>query len=463
MGLLAERNIRKAHEVIARDYAALKGEVLRSVRTGLRNMRVPFNEHDLDAAYNNAWHTLYSRLATGDDFDKPGGFLVEVTKRRVIDEARRARHGLRADAVDIGERGYEHDYVSLIDNRRLIREFTEGLREKLTERECQVVTLCWIEGYTRPEAARILELPEDRVQKIMDSATPKIGEFAQVIREGGWCEEHASMMRAFARDWLKADGDRYKLAKRHLEDCPSCRRFVRALKGLSGLIPPVLIPTHGAGHASPTWHGLNHGVHGAWHHHINLIGPHVIVAKSSAATGASAGAGAGKGALSGGATAAGSGLFASAGSKLGAGLAIAVAGGSLALVGQPSGHAAKPPTRPRTLTQAAVTPAAPRPLTASSGRVISVSNTHATSAGRKTAKRSARHRTKQRSAPQPNLAAPTEFLPETQGTQGSTTSTSSTVAKLTPAPPRPAPVTSARRPRSSTSSGTANEFTFEGH
>jgi hypothetical protein len=53
----------------------------------------------------------------------------------------------------------------------------------------------------------------------------KIGAFMATIADG-WCDAHESLMRAYALRVLAEHGDRYKLAKTHLAECPVCRRFV---------------------------------------------------------------------------------------------------------------------------------------------------------------------------------------------------------------------------------------------
>lgn len=442
MTLLATRRQREARDRIERDYRAMKADVLRTVRSILlsrHNLRL--SEDDLDACYNAAWQTLYESLRKGVELEQPGGnlvkaadlgpadlrneggFLVTVCLRRAIDEVRRTQPGRRVDALEVEDRGVEIDLATALDNRRILREFVAGLREKLTDRECQVATLCWIEGYTRPEAADILRLPESRVQKIMDAATPKIAEFTQTIQEGSWCEEHASMMRAHALYLHDPGGERYALAEHHLADCPSCRRMVRALRGLGAIIPPVWFPLKGSAVSSLLWDKLNGQVHAAWQHHISAIGPHVILAKSGVAAGAGVGTGGavGSGAATGGAGGAGvtgGGLLAGAGAKVGFGVAVVVAGSAIA-VGV-SGNARSAPHRHnepsgiRSAQNAVAAPRGPLPVTStpstSTGSPVSFKRTTSTSRGQLAGNRARRRR----SQPSSSSSSPPglEFLPE---------------------------------------------------
>lgn len=466
MKLLADRKRRETLISLERDYHEIRDDVLRSVRSKLNARHVPYSLDELEEYYNLAWHALYSQLSNGAELDKPGGFLVVFCFRRAVDEARRARPGRRVDVLDIEERGSEHDYVTALDNRRILREFSQGLREKLTARECQVATLCWIEGYSRPEAAQILDLPEARVQKIMDAATPKIAEFAQTIREGGWCEEHESMMRAYALRWFVRGGERHRLAEHHLEDCPSCRRFVRALRGVAALIPPVWIPRHGAGAGSAHWHHLNHKVEAAWHHHIASIGPHVTLAKSSA----TAGAAAGSGSHAGGGAATGGGFFAGAGTKAGAVVAV-IAGGAI-VVGashgdRPTTHHPPPPVKSA---QRLVVNSPHRSFAATSIPTTSGSAAAHTKTTARTAhtprKRPSKPRRIRPAAGSSSTSPNTEFQFE-GASAPSTPSSGTSIATRQTAPTAPSSTSGAGQTRrraptgSSSTSGGCSEFTFE--
>lgn len=472
--LLAIRRQREARDRIERDYRAMKADVLRTVRSILlsrHNLRL--SEDELDACYNAAWQTLYESLAKGAELEEPGGrlvqaadlgpadlrnqggFLVTVCLRRAIDEVRRTQPGRRVDALEVEDRGVELDLATALDNRRILREFVAGLREKLTDRECQIATLCWIEGYTRPEAAAILKLPESRVQKIMDAATPKIAEFAQTIQEGGWCEEHASMMRAHALYLHDPGGERYALAEHHLADCPSCRRMVRALRGLGAIIPPVWLPLHGPAGSSLLWTKLNGQVHAAWHQHIGTIGPHVILAKSGVAAGAGAGTGSavGSGAATGsagGTAATGTGLLAGAGAKVGLGVAVVVAGGAIAVgtggVARSSTHrqaraavvrpAQQPATSPQAVTAATT-------ATTASGSTVTSGRTKASH------HQPAAHHVRKRSQPSSSSPPALEFLPES--------STETQQVATTPA--QPSSTSSPTDPRASTTPSTSTGTT----
>ena len=83
-----------------------------------------------------------------------------------------------------------------LDDRRRMTSLMEGMRERLSERECQAAALCYLHGYSRPEAAEALGVPPKRMEKLMDGVSQKLGGLAEEIDAGTWCENHASLMKA---------------------------------------------------------------------------------------------------------------------------------------------------------------------------------------------------------------------------------------------------------------------------
>src|SRR3712207_6769548 len=119
------------------------------------------------------------------------------------------------------------------------------MRDRLTARECQAATLCYLHDYTRPEAARLMGVEPKRMDKIMDGVSKKVGDLVRAIAAGRWCHERGSLMRAYAFGVLAEDGERRRLAGDHLAGCPGCRAYVRSLRGLSAALPPVALPVGG--------------------------------------------------------------------------------------------------------------------------------------------------------------------------------------------------------------------------
>lgn len=136
------------------------------------------------------------------------------------------------------------------------------------------------------------------MRKLMEGRGPgrpgvasKVGALMQTIREGGWCDEQGSLMRAFAYGILDPEGERYRLALLHSSQCPACRAYVSSLRGLAAVLPPVLLPWGlGAGVLAQAIEGVHAGgVAGA----ASGAGS-AATGGGSAAGGASAGAQAGQ-------------------------------------------------------------------------------------------------------------------------------------------------------------------------
>ena len=94
-------------------------------------------------------------------------------------------------------------------------------------------------------------LSEGRMRKLMEGlgadrpgVAGKVGALVETLRDGRFCEEQGSLMRGFAFGLLDPDGERYRLALIHSDECPACRAYVASLRGLAAALPPVFLP-HG--------------------------------------------------------------------------------------------------------------------------------------------------------------------------------------------------------------------------
>ncbi|HWK25835.1 MAG TPA: sigma-70 family RNA polymerase sigma factor [Solirubrobacter sp.] len=309
-----------AELLVERDYERLKPGVLRSLRRRMAARGLHADETDLDAFYNQAWHGLYVRLVAGDEIASPQGLLVTIAERRAIDEARASRHDRREAPELLDERGDDVDLEARLDDHVRFRQFTQGLRERLTERERQAALLCYVHEYTRPEAAQVLGVSPRRMEKIMDRVSVQTGALVRDIEAGAWCESRRSLIKAYALGLLDVDGPRHALAVAHLEDCPACRRRVRGIRGLASFAPPAPLllavvggaaaaagqgaavggaaSGHGAGfdaagHGAASGHGAGHGAaggHGASAGHGGV--GHAEAGHGAAGHGAEAGRGA---------------------------------------------------------------------------------------------------------------------------------------------------------------------------
>lgn len=310
----------RAERLLREEFEARREEVLAVVRTRLRAAGVRLDGGDLEACYATAWQGLYAVLLDGREIANPGGWLAVVTFRRAIDERRRKTRDVDEYA---DEPAVEPDVAAELDDHMRLRHLFEGLRARLSARECEAAALCYLQGLSRAEAARQMGIGEQAMRKLMEGRGPgrpgvasKVGELLASIRGGDWCEQQASLMRAFAFGVLDPNGERYRLAVAHRRECPACRRYVLSLRGLAAVLPPLVLPWGAAV-------GVGGGVGGA----------------AGTGVGASGGAGAGgtAGVVGGGAgTGAGVGLGTGiGGAKLAVGCLIALGVGCAAVAGIP--------------------------------------------------------------------------------------------------------------------------------
>ncbi|MCK9248705.1 MAG: hypothetical protein M0P31_06975 [Solirubrobacteraceae bacterium] len=228
---------RSSERVVAREYRAVRDEVLRTVAGKLRAAGVILDESDLDAAYNQAWHALYVKLEAGEPVESRVAMLVTITHRRALDD-HRSRHVDRRAELAPELPAPPEDLDARIDDRTRLRSLRDGMRERLSDRELEAATLCYLYDHTRAEAARRMGLTPRRMEKVMDGVSRRMGRLVEDV-SGDWCRERRSMILAYALGVLDPDGERHALAASHLEDCSACRRRVLGLRGIASLAPPL--------------------------------------------------------------------------------------------------------------------------------------------------------------------------------------------------------------------------------
>lgn len=288
---MAERVVGRvdADAVIGEEYEAFKSDVVRSVSGKLASSKIRFADLDMDGFYNQAWFGLYTKLQDGQQIDNRKGLLVQMTYRRAIDEYRTLHPDRQADPVVLETVGREDPIEETLDQQREFKQFVEGMRSSLNQRELQAATLCYVYGLSRPEAAEQVGVRPKRMEKIMDEVSRKMRPVLASIKEGNWCEDRAVLINEFALGALEPDSDEYREAADHLRECSGCRRHVLGARGLTAVTIPsglLLIALTGA-----------------------AVG--AAAAGASAAGGAGAGAGASAGAggsAAGGAAAGGAGM-----------------------------------------------------------------------------------------------------------------------------------------------------------
>ncbi len=286
----------RAERLLRKEFEGLRGRVLRTVRGRLRASGVSLDASDLEACYAQAWQGLYAAMLAGEEIANPHGWLALVTFRRAIEEHRSRRRTYPTSGVGepdgasgereagAGEGMLERDFAGELDDRIRLRQLFEGLRGRLSAREQEAATFCYLQEMSRSEAAARMGISEARMRKLMEGpgagrpgVAGKVGELVEAIRGGGWCEAQGSLMRGLAFGILDPGGERYQLALAHRRECPACRAYVLSLRGLAAVLPlPVFMPgVLGAGALAGTSAGIG------------------------ASAGAQAGAGAGAGAQAG--------------------------------------------------------------------------------------------------------------------------------------------------------------------
>jgi len=245
----------RAERLLRREFDALRVRVLAAVQARLRGCAIELDRGEVEAAYAVAWQGLYAAQLAGEQIDSPASWLVVVTFRRAVGEHRARRRvtpagawpGAGIAAERLGPAPAE-DLAEGLHDRVRLEQLLEGL-SRLSERERQAATLCYLQGLSRAEAAAQMGIGEVRMRKLMEGhgrgrpgVSGKVGALAKTIEEGRWCESQGSLMRAFAYGILDRDGERYRLALGHHRRCPSCRAYVLSLRGLAAALPPVLLP-----------------------------------------------------------------------------------------------------------------------------------------------------------------------------------------------------------------------------
>ncbi|HSZ69060.1 MAG TPA: hypothetical protein VK756_01735 [Solirubrobacteraceae bacterium] len=353
----------RAERLLRDEFERRREQVLAIVHARLRAKGVQLDAGDLGVCYSQAWQGLYAALLAGRDVANPVGWLTVVTYRRAIDEHRSrlrraaeqpqfaaahsgadARGAARArGAAHARARGLlggrveriatEPDLAATLDDRARLRELFEGMRGRLSRRECEAASLCYLHGLSRAEAAARMGIGETAMRKLMEGrragepgVARKVGDVLRAIRGGEWCEQQASLMRALAFGILDPDGERYQLARVHQRECPACRGYVLSLRGLAAVLPPIALPWGLAGVGAGA--GAGTGVGGA--------GTGTGVGGAGAGTGVGAGTGAAAGTGVGASVGTGAGV---GGAKLAVGCVLALGIGCVAVTGLPH-HAA---------------------------------------------------------------------------------------------------------------------------
>ena len=256
---------RPAHDrferMIAEHYESLKPEVLATVRGKLADDNLHPHPSDLDAAYNAAWHALYEQSRKrGEEIRNIGGWLAKIAYRRAIDDVRCARMKYRAPVAvgdNISQLGYEHDVDAEIADRQRYHQWLVSVRLRLNAREQQAVSLCVLHEHSRRDASDIMGIDIKRLDKIMVAANKKLGGLLEAINRGDWCQEHRSLIKAYALGLHEEGGERHELAVAHVMECQACAAYVRSLRGLAVVVPAPALLTSAVGTGGGILGGLS--------------------------------------------------------------------------------------------------------------------------------------------------------------------------------------------------------------
>ena len=204
---------------------------------------------DVEEAYCLAWHGVCEQIARGVTVASLKGMLVEVTWRRAVENWREMHSGEQV-VLDAEEHILEVDFDQRLDDQAKLQRLLRRVKGRLSPQECQVISLCWLHGYTRPEARALLGIKDEvRMQKLMDRASKKVGGIVAAIEARG-CggDEWSQMLRSYALGTIDEQHSDYRRAHEHVEDCASCRRYVVGLRRVAAIVPPFIPgsphPTH---------------------------------------------------------------------------------------------------------------------------------------------------------------------------------------------------------------------------
>lgn len=209
------------------EYERLKAPTLRAVGARLRARGCALHLADLEPFYNDAWLAL--RRTADPGVDHLAAFLTVVAYRRALDHLRRAPERSHEPLVAGALRTGGADVVESLDDRRRLRELFDALGDDLSTRERTAVMLCYVHGYRRADAARVMGLGDRRFKKVMDAASRRVRTIADEIDAGTRCGRYRSRNTAYALGLLDPRGHRYAATRQHLCICPRCRADVRRI------------------------------------------------------------------------------------------------------------------------------------------------------------------------------------------------------------------------------------------
>jgi DNA-directed RNA polymerase specialized sigma24 family protein len=242
----------EAEEIANANYGVMMEEILRSVNGRLRVEGIKtLNRQDLEVAYNEGWQGVTQHIVQGRPLTSLAGLLFTMVHRRAIDIYRAKQEGRRVE-MDLEQQAVDADLADRADDHEKLTRLLGRLKDRLNDKERRAVTLCVLHGYKRPEAAGLLGIDRVVFERIMDGATKKMaGVVASIEARGCGGDEWSRLMRAYALGLLSEDEPDYQRAHAHVDGpdpCEACHRYVRGLRSLAAVLPPLLPPGLLEGH-----------------------------------------------------------------------------------------------------------------------------------------------------------------------------------------------------------------------
>ena len=162
----------EAEEIVNANLKPMMEEMVRNVGAKMRAARTPLNRHDLEAAYNEAWHGVTEHIIKGKPVTSLAGLLFTMMHRRAQDIYISKKDSRRVD-MDLEAQPVDAESVERIDDQEMLTKLLGRLKDRLNDKERRAVTLCLLHGYTRPEAADQLEIDRVVFERIMDGAAAR--------------------------------------------------------------------------------------------------------------------------------------------------------------------------------------------------------------------------------------------------------------------------------------------------
>lgn len=237
----------QAKAIVEDNLFALLDDVVGVTESRLSGRHIDLDRKEVEEAYNQAWQGVYEKIAKGEEVKNLTGLLVDITYKRSLDIYRQRREAMHTDE-SLENHPATGDMAEHADDRDQLAGLFDRLKDRLNTNERKAITLCVLHGFSRAEAAKVLEMPEPTFQRIIDSAWKKVASVtASLHARGCGDDEWARALRSFAFGLIDEDHRDYPKVSTHVETCESCRRYVQGLRGLAAVMPPFglrFIPLH---------------------------------------------------------------------------------------------------------------------------------------------------------------------------------------------------------------------------